>query len=281
MNILSFDVGVKNLALCLLHINDEKNINTLDVIDWDIIDLTSCETTSTNTLKCNQHVKIKPCPRPAKYTFQDNYYCGVCCKKNDIYKQYGSYNSAKITKMKKEKIFDLTIKHTSDCNKKMKKSEMLELLIPIIEKNHFNEIVKTNVSEMSLIDIGRNLQKKMDLCLEKWNISIDYVIIENQISPIANRMKTLQGMITQYFIMKSNARIEYVSSENKLKNFGEIDTSSYKDRKKASIHIVENMLTHNTYNIKNHWKLLFKESKKKDDLTDTFLQALWYIENKL
>ena len=34
--------------------------------------------------------------------------------------------------------------------------------------------------------------------------SITHVFIENQISPIANRMKTIQGMLAQYFIMKSN-----------------------------------------------------------------------------
>ena len=37
-----------------------------------------------------------------------------------------------------------------------------------------------------------------------------HVIIENQISPIANRMKTIQGMITQYFIMKNIYNVEYI-----------------------------------------------------------------------
>jgi len=281
MNILSFDVGVKNLALCLIHINNPNEMHTLEIKDWDVIDLSCDDNISKNTLKCNQSIKNKACSRPAKYIYKGDHYCGVCCKKQKCFTEYGSYNVANVHKMKKEKIVDLFAKHNLEYNKKMKKKDMLDIFIPFIDNNCFQTIISKNVKDISLIDIGRNLQKKMDLCLEKWDISIDYVIIENQISPIANRMKTLQGMITQYFIMKSDARIEYVSSENKLKNFGDIDTSSYKDRKKASIHIVENMLTHNTYNIKNHWKLLFKESKKKDDLTDTFLQALWYIENKL
>ena len=33
---------------------------------------------------------------------------------------------------------------------------------------------------------------------------ITHIIIENQISPIATRMKTIQGLLTQYFIMKYN-----------------------------------------------------------------------------
>ena len=281
MIILSFDVGVKNLALCLLHINNVNEIDALEIKDWDVIDLSCDDNISKNTLKCNQFIKNKACPRPAKFTYKNDYFCGICCKKKDCFVQYGSYNIDKVHKMKKETLIELFTNHNLEYNKKMKKTDMMDIFVPFIENNCFQTILSKNVKDISLIDIGRNLQKKMDLSLEKWNISIDYVIIENQISPIANRMKTLQGMITQYFIMKTNAHIEYVSSENKLKNFNEIDTSSYKDRKKASIQIIENMLINNNYNIKNDWKLLFKESKKKDDLSDTFLQALWYIQNKL
>lgn len=281
MNILSFDVGVKNLALCLIHINNPSEIHTLEIKDWDVIDLSCDDNINKNTLKCNQLIKNKSCSRPAKYRYQNEHYCGICCKKKNCFIQYGSYDINKVSKLKKENIIELFTKHQIEYNKKMKKSDLIDIFIPFIEKNCFKTINSKKVSEISLIDIGRNLQKRMDECLEKWDTSIDYVIIENQISPIANRMKTLQGMITQYFIMKTNAYIEYVSSENKLKNFDEIDTSTYKDRKKASIHIVENMLLKDKFNIKNNWKLLFKESKKKDDLTDTFLQALWYMQNKL
>jgi hypothetical protein len=49
---------------------------------------------------------------------------------------------------------------------------------------------------------------------------ITHVVIENQISPIATRMKTIQGMLAQYFIMKNdNIVVEFVSSANKLKQF--------------------------------------------------------------
>ena len=51
----------------------------------------------------------------------------------------------------------------------------------------------------------------------KDKIELDVVIIENQISTIASRMKTLQGMISQYFIMKGIPSIEFISSINKLK----------------------------------------------------------------
>ena len=37
--------------------------------------------------------------------------------------------------------------------------------------------------------------------------------------PIANRMKTIQGMIAQYFIDKNVKLIKFISASNKLKNF--------------------------------------------------------------
>jgi regulator of replication initiation timing len=46
------------------------------------------------------------------------------------------------------------------------------------------------------------------------------VIIENQISTIATRMKSIQAMLAQYFIMRNTEiAIEFVSSANKLKEF--------------------------------------------------------------
>ena len=69
-----------------------------------------------------------------------------------------------------------------------------------------------NSKDVNLITIGRNLKKKFDSLLNGYNL--DIVLIENQISPIANRMKTLQGMISQYFIMKDVKNIEfYISSK--------------------------------------------------------------------
>ena len=48
------------------------------------------------------------------------------------------------------------------------------------------------------------------------------VLIENQIGPIALRMKTLQGMIMQHFIERGIPLIEEISATNKLKEFSEI-----------------------------------------------------------
>ena len=73
-----------------------------------------------------------------------------------------------------------------------------------------------NVKEIDLLTIGRNIKTLFDQSPQMARAT--HVIIENQISPLANRMKTIQGMVAQYFIMKNPAiQIEFISSANKLK----------------------------------------------------------------
>ena len=129
-----------------------------------------------------------------------------------------------------------------------------------------------------MINLGRNMTKQFNIIFS--NINIDCVIIENQISPIANRMKTIQGMIAQYFIDKNVKLIKFISASNKLKNFTNEAVSSYNDRKKLGIKITKELLVTNK-NLNKHI-INFDKSNKKDDLADSFLQALWYIkENNL
>jgi hypothetical protein len=123
-----------------------------------------------------------------------------------------------------------------------------------------------------LLSIGRNLKVELNKLDTLENI--DVVFIENQISPIANRMKTIQGMLAQYFIMTNdNISIEFVSSSHKLKQFDK-DKNSYKENKQQSVIFSRNIIDKNE-NFEN-WKEKL-DSKKKDDLADCFLQGLYYF----
>ena len=101
------------------------------------------------------------------------------------------------------------------------------------------------------------------------------VIIENQIGPLALRMKTLQGMIMQHFIENNITNIVPVNSINKLKDFLGDKKTTYDQKKKESIKITRELINHST------WNQHFEKHKKKDDLADCFLQAKWYIKHKL
>ncbi len=148
-----------------------------------------------------------------------------------------------------------------------------------IEKQVFEPISAMKCNEFSLIDIGIAIRDNLDK-LETFIFSdIDYVLIENQISPIANRMNCIQGMLSQYFIMKQMNNIKFISAANKLKPFIGNRKTKYCERKKISVEITQKLLSENKDNNINKDKIteLFNKHKKKDDLADCFLQGIWYL----
>ena len=142
-----------------------------------------------------------------------------------------------------------------------------------IQEKFIKAIEPVKAENVSLIVLGRNIRKIFD---EKFSeYSIDTVIIENQISPLASRMKTLQGMLAQYFIMKNVDNIEFIAASNKLRNFPEGQHVTYAERKKKSIAITENIIKKNE-SVTAQFQIFSKS--KKDDLADSFLQGIWYLQ---
>ena len=143
----------------------------------------------------------------------------------------------------------------------------------------------TYAHDLDLITYGRNLMKHLDILLSSIDGPIDMMIVENQISTLASRMKTLQGMITQYFIMKDVPEIEFISASCKLKLFTDsaldissfVDASTYSDRKKSGISICRSLGAGTIGTPYASWMPMFEKHKKKDDLADCFLQGLWRV----
>ena len=157
---------------------------------------------------------------------------------------------------------------------KIKKKDIINHILSHLQQKMFEPIKNTNTNKFNLITLGINIKNKFEELFDSYKI--DYVIIENQISPIANRMKCIQAMITQYFIMKNCINIEYISSSNKLKNFTD-KKLNYNERKKLGIITTFIILEKNA--LLNGWCDFFTSHKKKDDLADSFLQALWFVEH--
>ena len=90
-----------------------------------------------------------------------------------------------------------------ECNKKNNKQDIILAIEEHVKNKCFNIVETINANNVNLIDLGINLKCECNKIFDSQIIdSIDMIIIENQISPIANRMKTIQGMIAQYFINK-------------------------------------------------------------------------------
>jgi hypothetical protein len=258
MNIISIDVGIKNLAFCLLEKTHEKK----SILKWDVLNL--CE----EKFFCNEC-----CDKEASYIIGTKFLCKKHSKNNKkLPKELSERN---LKKIKVKDLKDLLKKENIYFDEKHSKIRILEYLIPFCKNNYLCNIPKTNANNVDLVSIGIEMKKQLDEILK--DIKIDYVIIENQISPIANRMKTIQGMIAQYFIMKDVTNIFFISAQNKLKEYTD-KQMDYKDRKKLGIEITREFLINNEcdemYNI-------FEKHKKKDDMADSLLQGLWFIKNKL
>jgi len=274
MKLLSIDVGMKNLAYCLFEVKDNGDNKDIiwSILKWDVVDITNEE-----KFICEGFDKNKKCNNPAKYYKQNMYYCKKHAKKNDFIIPTPIFDKKKIKKMKLSNLYELADTNNIDYNKPITKQKLLDLILKFMDDKYFDVVTPIKCDDLDLITLGRNLKKSFDVIFSCDFLDLTHVIIENQISPIANRMKTLQGMICQYFIMKTNSYIEFVSSSNKLKNIDN-KNSSYSERKKLSVSETVNTLENKTY---TNWVDLFKSHKKKDDLADSFLQGIWYLNNKL
>ena len=139
---------------------------------------------------------------------------------------------------------------------------------------------KASANKMDLVSIGIAIKKAFDerFTLNAAAAQADHIVIENQISPIATRMKTIQGMLMQYFIMQGIPSITFASAINKLKAFTDKKKKiSYKERKKLGIDVTSHLIKE-TQSLAG-WSPYFKTHQKQDDLADSFLQGIWYLQS--
>ena len=273
MKILSFDVGIKNLAYCLFSINS-CNDNLLKIIKWDVINL--CESTSSSSLSKTKYT-CSMCKNNACYylnlnTKSENDAASINIPESFMYCK----KHAVETKL----VVDDGKKNKPKQPKSKQKQPYLSLIIPSKPKQQ-------NACDVDMIILGKNLKIKFDLIFNEYassenELSIDAVVIENQIGPLAGRMKMLQGMIAQYFIMKNIEKIEFISATNKLKLFkniknneNEISENSYKLRKQQGQRICNSLISF--YPSLQSWNQEFVKHLKKDDLADCFLQGYYYM----
>ena len=336
--IISFDVGMKNLAYCLFQIGDDvNNLTDYKVLQWEVINLCT-----PIVKKCNNG-GLQCCSEVAKYckTFKSSEPVDVDENENEneetiIIDYYCSKHARKckfkvppseldIKKIKNKKLVDIQSiiekynitpifnksheshtphtsnepieQATSSAPKRQKntKEQMIDMIQHELYKNYLENIENVRADQIDLLTLGRNMMTELDKFvmpyigdtvdsgdlgkmggLEKYKI--DIVIIENQISTIASRMKTLQGMIAQYFIMRGTPCIEFISAANKLKMFMTKKKTTYTERKIESVEVTKELLEKLPQFEK--YRGCLEKNKKKDDLADCFLQGIYYLTLK-
>lgn len=282
MKLLSIDVGIKNLSFCLFEVTQSQSqVQSQSILKWDNIDLSEKMEN-----KCIEIDKNGLCNKVAKYMKDGKCYCLKHSKKKCFLQPTAVLKQSYINKQKIQNLIEIANKYKINYETPVKKGNLILSINEFIANNCFTTIDKINANKIDLVTIGRNIQYKLDEILCDHLESIDIMIIENQIGPIANKMKTIQGMLSQYFIMRNNnINIEFISASNKLKNFPlvkekekEKEKMDYKQRKKLGIQFCSETIS-TDYRFKE-WEGFFNKSAKKDDLSDCFLQGLWYIGSR-
>ena len=304
--LISFDIGIRNLAYCIF----DLSVSPISILDWNVLDI-SLEVkenpnpiTEIKTCNYNKKGQGKPCYKKAKYLIDKdkdpkNSLC--FCEKHAALSEYSlplkEFEKTQIKKLSVNSLDDFILKWKISINLGLSKVEKVDMILQWIQSHVLQKIgvEPKKKGALDFIQIGRNMVEHLSkIDLE----DIQYVIIENQISPIANKMRTIQGMLAQIFILRKVPVIEFVSSSNKLreylgiskkeKNEETVETEGkkgvnpeYKQHKKDGINYTRQWLESDKAGFSN-WKTFFDTyPKKQDDLADAFLQGIWYLRKKM
>jgi hypothetical protein len=295
MKILSFDIGIKNLAYCCL--NDENKI-----LHWNIINLISDDEEKRQCSFINKK-STKQCKKNANFMSahleQKQYLCQFHHKKLDNLEQ-NNYKSLifknnkcdgqlkKKSCARKAKFYTKNLNYQDTTHVNFLCGSCLKK--PQYDSSDFLQIQatgKTKGDQDFYECLFHHLEKHF---CELWK-DVNNVVLENQPSFKNPRMKSVQMFIFSYFFMKAkNAgapiKIDFFNAGKKLDIYtgDEIDVSKktkYAKTKYLGVEYAKYFLKKNTQDDFNETYLA--QFKKKDDLADAYLQGMqyiWSIKNK-
>jgi hypothetical protein len=248
IKIISFDVGLRNLAYCILD-GTESN---LKILNWGLIDIMA-ESSGNGNVQCYK------CKKPATWKQEEKY---ACTKHRTITKQYTKTLLMKMSienLMKEAEIIQVN---------KTTKKDLVNALYSHYSKNIWKRCVKS-CKAGSVVDLAPLIASSLTSRTSMWT-GASLVIFEQQPD---KRMLAVQSMMHMWFVCHGY-KVKGVSAVHKLTNIVTIDdsTKTYKGRKKTGILHTEKLCP-------SEWLDYFKKHPKKDDLADCFLQGLWMLKS--
>jgi hypothetical protein len=308
MRVLSFDVGIKNLAGCILEWNETENLKSnLKIHYWDIINVVDSKKKEDEIqykclhTDCKMKVKAYIEFNNIKYCFCTRHTKDKETLTNHIFEPYAESKFTNST----EGCCSLCDADTTVKRKKTLYANT-DLHITLCAKHYKQLITKTNNAQKKIISFKKSKVKDMttnDLklhlikCLDaRKNIllkDIDMVLIENQPTFKNPTMKSVSDTIYTWFMIRgvvdseiNNSTIKdvkFISPSNKLKEFNTEtieeaeQEQKYKITKKLSIENTKTILA--SYGLNDSINRILSFDKK-DDLADSFLQG-WYVLNSM
>jgi len=264
--ILTFDIGIKNLAYCLVRCPIDAIIK-FDILYWGIIDISN--ENDKKCLKCNS---------------KSQYYCK---ENNTNYcKKHGANIKEKV-KIKNNDSFNLQIERlikalSTFYSNMIDKPYSLNACITNgndkIETNGTSDIILSNNIVNNLMIYIENqpvlknpIMKTISICLYTF-FNIKKLQYPNKIKSINFISATVKTRLPFYNFITNNYAV--TTKMNKL--------NDYKNRKIFCIDIVAEIITQlnqSYYNIIANCNYLL--SKKKDDLADTLLYIIYSVTKNL
>ena len=285
--VVSFDIGIKNLAYCIFSIGQEG----ISVAGWGIVNLALQDAVVKPQCNCAKAKGGTLCLKTATYKYgEDQRFCLTHAKSSGKLLPTKELSAAAHKKLKLDELTALCTKYGIGIVSTDKKPGVLAKVVAHFAARTLEPIVvakSKNANQIHLVEIGKRIKSQFDAVFA--NCEPTHVILENQISPIAGRMNTIQGMVAQYFIMRdANDRlaIDFISSSGKLKGFTDKvqpavkaqDTNTYKDHKRDGIAFCHQFMAANgglaTF------RHIIETAPKKDDLADCFLQGIYYLKRE-
>lgn len=272
---LGFDMGIRNLAYCLV---EHYANNTWKIIAWDNIDLLEGGTSAQVAKKCIA------CSGAAKWIneINDTKWCNACATQTRIKKSATQKPTLPVLPFS-----TLTIKplralassmNASDIDSKKAKKEDY---IVWVKKHYLVPWKPTKAMDVSLFHIRRAMNRWLDSMLSIFS-KATLIRLENQPVMKGPTMKSVQIILftllghrleTEYTWSGS---IEFVHAGTKTKHLTASGSDvkegdAYRDRKKSAEQETIDKLT-STAN--TEWLSFFTKRTKKSDLADAFLMAL-------
>ena len=245
VRILSFDVGIKNLAYCLVSLENKENMYDHKIEEWGVIDV--MEKFMEKSIKCSVNKKGTLCTGDAILSVKiSDKHIGFCKKKTCQAIANSTYSKKDLKKVKPINTKSVsTLELTSEMINKLKqKSELLNADIVVIE----NQPVLKNPT-----------MKSIQMVLYSFFLIYGYVDEDSSINNIA--------------LFNAGRKLDIYDGP-KIENVK--DATTYAGRKQLSILYTQYFLRENIEKLE-----FFNKHKKKDDLADCYLQCLTYYKKKL